>query len=782
MRVNGTRGYSFDGGNATVASLSAPTGLAVDRDGNLYIADTGNNRVRKVSPNGVITTFAGTGNRSFSGDGGPATEAALSAPANVVVDGAGNLYIVDAGNFRIREVTPDNVIHTVGGNGVYGSSGDGGPAVSAEFQFEEAGGLAVDQAGNLYVADAGTSKIRKIGTDGIVTAFALGAGNETALAIDSSGNLYLTNGTIRMITPSGVGTVLAAGGRGPSGDGGPAFSAEIGTPNGIAVAANGSVYFSDEQNSLVRVLVPPTAPFFSVVVTHTVNLYRGQSNATYSVTVANASPNAQLTGEVTVAFEPPAGFQLVSASGTGWNCADACTRADPLSALSAYPPIVVVFRIGSTALSQASFAAIATGSGAALTRGVNLDNVYDSQSVAAPVLISPSNDAGHVLPNVTLSWTGSTNSHYDVYLGANPTPPLVATVSGPAFIPTGLVNGSEYYWRVVASNAIGAASSKLAAFATGLDVQTISFAPIPGHVVGDAPFALSGSSNIQAPIVFSVLSGPATINGGVVTITGAGQVTIEAAASGTSTYAAAAAIQSFTVGEPSIALGAAVNAASFVAGVLAPDSLDSLFGQNLCDTAPIAPCSLSVIDSGGQASAAMLLYASPTQINFVLPAGGAAGNATLAFTNTSEQTGTLPIQIAATNPGLFSVEASGNGPALGSVLHVGTDGNTVYSALSDCVESPPSCTAIPITFDSPTDRVFLVLYGTGIRGVQSLSDVAVQLANTPLPALYAGPQTQFEGLDQVNVEIPRRLIGVGATSLQVLVNGQKTNALTVNVQ
>src|SRR5207249_3913068 len=158
----GTRGFSGDGGPATSVQLSDPAGVAVDGAGNLFIADTGNQRIRKVSPAGTITTVAGNGTFGPSGDGGPATSAQLSYPAGVAVDGAGNLFIVDTGNQRIRKVSPAGMITTVAGNGTYGPSGDGGAATSAQFGFSGPTDVAVDSAGNLFIADSGNNRIREV--------------------------------------------------------------------------------------------------------------------------------------------------------------------------------------------------------------------------------------------------------------------------------------------------------------------------------------------------------------------------------------------------------------------------------------------------------------------------------------------------------------------------------------------------------------------------------------------------------------------------------------------
>lgn len=160
---NSRRGYSGDGGPATSAQLDYLRGLAVDGAGNLYIADKLNNRIRRVSPTGTITTVAGTGAQAFAGDGGPATSAALYHPEDVAVDGAGNLYIADQMNNRIRRVTA-GIITTIAGTGDNGFAGDGGPATSAWLSWPS--GVAADGAGHIYIADTGNNRIRRVSPSG----------------------------------------------------------------------------------------------------------------------------------------------------------------------------------------------------------------------------------------------------------------------------------------------------------------------------------------------------------------------------------------------------------------------------------------------------------------------------------------------------------------------------------------------------------------------------------------------------------------------------------------
>ena len=157
---NGAPGDAGDGGPARLAQLNRPSACALDSAGNLFIADTLNHSIRKVDPSGTISTVAGTGATGFSGDEGPATAAGINAPRGVVVDDDGDIFIADTGNNRIRQVTPDGVIHTIAGQNAAGFWGDGGPAASA--QINAPGGLLLDGAGDLYFADTGNNRVRRL--------------------------------------------------------------------------------------------------------------------------------------------------------------------------------------------------------------------------------------------------------------------------------------------------------------------------------------------------------------------------------------------------------------------------------------------------------------------------------------------------------------------------------------------------------------------------------------------------------------------------------------------
>ncbi|GBC62894.1 hypothetical protein DENIS_3878 [Desulfonema ishimotonii] len=274
----GEKGFNGDNIEATKAQLYFPNYIYVDSEGNLYIADWYNYRVRKVDVNGTITTVAGTGEYGFNGDGIKATEANLAYPIGLTMDTSGNLYIMDGFNYRIRKVDSDGYISTVVGNGQKGSYGEEIPATQAKVDFDCEGAIVVDSAGNLYFSDVdfsntGIQRIRKVDTKGIITTVAGGGTNNedgilateavlsfpSGFAVDDSGNLYVAEHyypKIRKIDPSGIITTVAGNGvftKEPGvGDGGPATEARFGNIYDIALDTSGNLYVTDYYHHCIR--------------------------------------------------------------------------------------------------------------------------------------------------------------------------------------------------------------------------------------------------------------------------------------------------------------------------------------------------------------------------------------------------------------------------------------------------------------------------------------------------------------------------------------------------
>ncbi|MBV9771114.1 MAG: hypothetical protein JOZ32_16195 [Bryobacterales bacterium] len=259
---NATAGFSGDGGSPTSAQLNLPLGLAFDSSGNLYVADSTNNRVRKIS-GGSITTVAGNGTAGYAGDTKAATSAELLYPSAVAVDSSGNLYIADTSNHVIRMVSTSGTITTIAGDNTGGYSGDGGAATSAELAFPT--GVAVDSSGNVFIADSENNVIREVSSGNISTVVG-GTPNtllndpETVL-VDSSDNLYISEQSglhvVKYSISTGAFTVLAGNGYGGfSGDNGPAIDAALDEPSGIALDSQGYLYICDTYNSRIRKVSP----------------------------------------------------------------------------------------------------------------------------------------------------------------------------------------------------------------------------------------------------------------------------------------------------------------------------------------------------------------------------------------------------------------------------------------------------------------------------------------------------------------------------------------------
>jgi uncharacterized protein (TIGR03437 family) len=308
----GAAGSSGDGLAAAGAQLNGPQGLALDSAGNLYIADTQNNRVRKVA-NGTISTVAGSGTAGFAGDGGQAGSAQLNAPFGVALDSAGNLYIAEFSNNRVRKVSTNGNISTLAGNGVSGFSGDGLQATAAMLNGPQ--GVAVDSAGNVFIADTANNRVRKVAPNGVITTVAgngaagfsgdggsavnAQVGNPVAVAVDSVGNVYIADGSarVRKLFLSGLITTIAGTGtRGYTGDGGSAPNARLNGPSALAIY---------EPSGAFSTLVHPDSIWVADTLNNAVRLLQFTGGGTTVSAVTNGASNLNgpvAAGEVVVIY------------------------------------------------------------------------------------------------------------------------------------------------------------------------------------------------------------------------------------------------------------------------------------------------------------------------------------------------------------------------------------------------------------------------------------------------------------------------------------------------
>lgn len=319
----GEAGYSAEPATAASTSLNSPMGVAVDREGNVLVADANNHRIRRIGNDGHIETIAGTGAPGTSPEGASPLLTALRGPRGICLDAAGVMYIVDTANHRVLRVAPGGPVRTAAGSGAPGYGGDGGPARLA--RLRDPGACAVDAADRLYIADTGNHRVRRVRADGgLETVAGSGAGGfsgdggnamEAALfapggvAIDAQGNLFIAdtgNHRIRRVTPAGIiGTIAGTGYPGFSGDDGPAAAAHLNAPAGLALDSSGVLYVADAVNNRVRRLTleageppsePEPAPVIAVVTTAGVRTDALAPGQIVAITGSSLGPEAGVAG------------------------------------------------------------------------------------------------------------------------------------------------------------------------------------------------------------------------------------------------------------------------------------------------------------------------------------------------------------------------------------------------------------------------------------------------------------------------------------------------------
>lgn len=296
----GTNGFSGDGGQGTSAEMNNPGGTAVAPDGTIYVADTENNRIRRIvgGDSNTIVTVVGTGAAGFGGDGGAGTNAQVNSPRGMTVDRSGNLYFADSGNNRVRKLDTNGVVTTVAGTGTAGFGGDNGLAINA--QLNDPRGVAITRDGTLYIADTENNRVRKVGTDGIVATVAGtgtaglsgdgGSGQQAQLnkpsgvGVDAQGRVFIAdteNDSVRQLNRDGtILTYAGTGSAGYGGDGGAASLSQLSSPSSVSVGRGSTLYIADSSNSCVR----------RISGQQTINTYGGNGTSGYS---GNGAPTQQ---------------------------------------------------------------------------------------------------------------------------------------------------------------------------------------------------------------------------------------------------------------------------------------------------------------------------------------------------------------------------------------------------------------------------------------------------------------------------------------------------------
>lgn len=765
---DGFPGFTGDGGPGSAARLNTPYGIAVDSAGNLYIADLGNNRVRKVAVDGTITTvngtdkflaprnvaldaagnlyvsefgghrvrrvgaggtittIAGTGTAGFSGDGGAATAAELNYPAGLAFDSAGNLYIADSSNNRVREVVVAGAITTVLGTGAAGAT--------LPNQLNVPTGVAIDVAGNLDVADSGNQRIQQLSPSGAIQTLP-GAGRD--VAADSKGDLFIAGGSqVFELSPSlKLSTIAGGGSYGHGGDGGPATSARLNGPVAIAFDASGDLYIADQKNSRVR-MVDASGTITTVAGDGTFASGPGELSAPAGVAVNNSGLVyiAGQNNDRIVALVSPG--NLVTVAGTaipGFN-------GDGLPATSTQ-----LFSPGSMAFGPTGTLYFADKGNQRLRELLSDQTISTVEQMAARGVavdsfgeIYVADAALHEILRIDRA------GHLDVIAGTGT--PGFAGDSGPALAaelssPGGVaVDGQGNVYIADTGN------NRIRVITPDGTIHTIAG-------TGAADFDGDGG-----PALSAVLNAPTALlvdTAGNVWFADTGNNRVREL---TPASATATAVASQQTAPPTV-----VSAASMLAGPVAPGEIVSIFGLGI---GPVTPASGTLNASGAlptelaqtqvlfNGQAAPLFYVQDSQINAQAPYE-IAGNTTVSVQviYQGQSSGTVTVPVAASAPAIFTVSA-GSGLAE-AVNQDGTLNSTVDPAPRGSVISLYA-TGEGVTQPAGTDGVPAA--GTS---TQPVLPVTVTIGGSLAQILYAGEAPGFVGLFLVNARVPASLTTTG---------------------
>ncbi len=764
---NGTPGYTGDGGPATSAQLNGPFAVAVDAQGNLFIADTGNLVVRKVAVDGTISTYAGSGTLGFAGDGGAATNAWLNGPEGVALDAGGNLFVADTFNGRIRRVAADGTITTfagVGTTGIYG--GDNGPPASAGLSLPT--DVAVDRSGNLYISDFGNSRIRIVSNGVIATVAGRNNGapivegeeavnarlnGPTGVGVDRSGNFYfveagigsgtgLARGDFKVwkVSSTGLMTTLAGNGL-PNfgGDGASATTAQLDTPTGVAVDASGNVLIADSQNQRVR------------------KVSRG------TITTIAGTGAAGFNGDVVL----PANAQLNTPRG------------------------VATDRSGNYFLADTGNRRVREGQpgGNLFTKAGNGNASYfgDGMQATLASVNQPEGVAADAAGNVYIADT------FDNVVRKVSANGVISTIAGfgtPGFGGDGgpATSAKLNHPRGVAVDALGnvyvadTANNRVRKIDPVGTISTVAGNGTVDFVVPDGVATQQGLSDPrgvavdQAGNVYVAETGRNRVRkisptGAITTIAGNGTccytgdgglgtaaqlnqpwgLAVDAEGNVYVADSGNNAIRVLTPASANIQVGAVVNAASNLPGPVAPGELVVLYGTGLAGVQ-------TVLFNG---IAGPLLYTTSGQAGATVPYAVSGGTVQVVAQSAGTSSAPVAVSVAPTAPGVFTADGSGRGQAA-AVNQGGTPNGTAAPA------SAGSVISLFVTGEGQTSPAGIDGKTAGSVLPAPVAPVSVTIGGTPATVQYAGAAPgAIAGVMQVNAVVPGGITGTSPVVVTV---------------
>jgi len=687
---------SADGGQAVDTWLPSASGITVDRQGNLYIWEGGSSKIRKVSPNGIITTVAGNGSFGYTGDGGPALNAGFSSSGSVTglaVDAAGNLYISDGGNHVVRKVNTAGIISTVAGNGSPGFAGDGGPATSAQLYYPA--GIALDSAGNLYIADASNNRVRKVNPAGVIST--LGG-----------------NGNVRY-----------------SGDGVPATTTAVDRPEGMATDSVGNVYVSETSSSRVRKVAPDGMISTVAGVAAGTNGFSGDGGPATAAT---------LYGPIGLAVDPAGNLYIAD------NVNGRVRKVSAAGIITTYAGIG-----GGTASTPIGDGGPATSAYIGVAKDVALDsagNLYIAGSGGGIVRVRK------VAPGAGLATSPGSLSFAFTIGGTLPASQSVSVTSA----------GAALSFTAVASTTSGSNWLSVSP-GSGATPATLSVSVNPaglpgGSYQGAVTLTPSGSGS---PVTFAVN----------LTVTGAGAP----AFGGSSVFNALGYQSKLAPGTVFVIFGSGMGPAALAAAA-GPDYPAAVGGTSVTFTP----------SAGGAPISARMVYSSAGQLAGLLPSSITPGTYAVRVIYNTLSSAPQNVTVVARSFGIATANSAGTGTAQATIGNVNggvsltrfTSGSVAFGGLNWTL-SPAH----------PGDT--LVLWGTG-GGADPANDTggtsgdqtqagnfAVVVSGRQITPLYAGASSGYAGLWQINFTLPADIAPDCFASVQVSAGGELSNAVSIPI-